>query len=94
MVGNDKQDYNLHFLFPDAKVPKGMSGRALADEQQSRGRAVFYSPQLRLIVVLTVPVERWGYFTLKGKKLEETVPDSPAPKSTCRKPRFGVRRTG
>ena len=26
MVGNDKQDYNLHFLFPETKVPKGMSG--------------------------------------------------------------------
>ncbi len=26
MVGNDKQDYNLHFLFPENKVPKGMAG--------------------------------------------------------------------
>lgn len=26
MLGNDKQDYNLHFLFPETKVPKGMSG--------------------------------------------------------------------
>lgn len=26
MVGNDKQDYNLHFLFPENKWPKGMSG--------------------------------------------------------------------
>lgn len=26
MVGNDKRDYNLHFLFPEARVPKGMSG--------------------------------------------------------------------
>ena len=29
MVGNDKQDYNLHFLFPDTKIPKGMSGELL-----------------------------------------------------------------
>lgn len=26
MLGNEKQDYNLHFLFPETKVPKGMSG--------------------------------------------------------------------
>jgi hypothetical protein len=26
MVGNDKQDYNLHFLFPEGRVPKGMAG--------------------------------------------------------------------
>ena len=26
MVGNDKQDYNLHFLFPETRVPKGMAG--------------------------------------------------------------------
>jgi hypothetical protein len=35
MVGNDKQDYNLHFLFPEAKVPKGMSGELwLADRPE------------------------------------------------------------
>jgi hypothetical protein len=26
VVGNDKQDYNLHFLFPETKVPEGISG--------------------------------------------------------------------
>jgi hypothetical protein len=26
LVGNDKQDYDLHFLFPEGKCPKAMSG--------------------------------------------------------------------
>jgi hypothetical protein len=26
MMGNEKQDYNLHFLFPESKVPKGKEG--------------------------------------------------------------------
>lgn len=26
MMGNEKQDYNLHFLFPEDKVPKGKEG--------------------------------------------------------------------
>jgi len=26
LVGNDKQDYELHFLFPEGKSPNGMSG--------------------------------------------------------------------
>jgi hypothetical protein len=26
LVGNDKQDYELHFLFPEDKCPSGMSG--------------------------------------------------------------------
>jgi len=26
VIGNDKQDYNLHFLFPETRVPKGLAG--------------------------------------------------------------------
>ena len=26
-MGNQKQDYNLHFRFPEDKVPKGLTGK-------------------------------------------------------------------
>jgi hypothetical protein len=48
MMGGTKQDYNLHFLFPEEKVPAGFTGDFCLYEQQSSGRTIFGSDSVCL----------------------------------------------